>query len=413
MPHDSPPPRVHIRGSDEGRMQHNRLMDLVTKLSDRVVALETDLTQIKKVYGVAFTKLIKKVKRLEKKDKLSKSRRKLRLVLSDAEDEGITLVQMGVSTASIDFTISNVPVTTTGVEISTTSSEVKTAGDFVDDIAAESLVYIRRSVAKTKDKDEQLDQKREARGLTGAHEAARSFNLLRMIKTYKYRIETDEELAQRLQAEEREKYYEAEKARLLAELFKPKKGKIDFLPNKELITVPKIAAGSSKRVAEEELGQQSSKKQISDELSQEEIQQLMIIVPKEGMDIETLQTKYLIIDWEVYTDDLRMYWKIIRVEPTEDKEIEIWVELKRLFELDADDELWKSQKHIHDITLKLYDTCGVHHVSTKDGMDIYMLVEREYPLSRGVLTQMLVAKLLVEQNNEMSRELLRKIFMQA
>ncbi|GJZ84641.1 hypothetical protein Tco_0649980, partial [Tanacetum coccineum] len=69
-------------------------------------------------------------------------------------------------------------------------------------------------------------------------------------------------------------------------------------------------------------------------------------------------------------------------------------------------------KHIHDITWRLYDTCGVHHVSTKDGVDIYMLVEREYPLSRGVLTQMLVAKLLVEQDNEMSRELLRKIFMQ-
>ncbi|GKE00628.1 zinc finger, CCHC-type containing protein [Tanacetum coccineum] len=41
-----------------------------------------------------------------------------------------------------------------------------------------------------------------------------------------------------------------------------------------------------------------------------------------------------------------------------------------------------------------------------------MLVEKEYPLSRGTLTQMLVAKLLVEKDNEMSRELLRKIFMQ-
>ncbi|GJW30976.1 hypothetical protein Tco_0047851 [Tanacetum coccineum] len=142
------------------------------------------------------------------------------------------------------------------------------------------------------------------------------------------------------------------------------------------ITVPKIAAGSSKRAAEEELGQQSSKKQ---------------------------------------KDDLVKLWSLVQerfksTEPTEDKEIEIWVELKRLFE--PDDELWKSPKHIHDITWRLYDTCGVHHASTKDGMDIYMLVEREYPLSRGVLTLMLVAKLLVEQNNEMSRELLRKIFMQ-
>ncbi|GKG16744.1 hypothetical protein Tco_0361701, partial [Tanacetum coccineum] len=85
MPHDSPLLRVHTLRTDEGRMQHNELMDLVTKLSDKVVAFETDLTQIKKVYGAAFTKLIKKVKRLEKMDKLNKSKRKLRLVLSDEE----------------------------------------------------------------------------------------------------------------------------------------------------------------------------------------------------------------------------------------------------------------------------------------------------------------------------------------
>ncbi|GJT94383.1 hypothetical protein Tco_1089901 [Tanacetum coccineum] len=60
----------------------------------------------------------------------------------------------------------------------------------------------------------------------------------------------------------------------------------------------------------------------------------------------------------------------------------------------------------------LYDSCGVHHVSTKDGIDIYLLVEKEYPLLRGTLTLMLVAKLLVEQDSEMSRELLRKIFME-
>ncbi|GKE70752.1 hypothetical protein Tco_1528824, partial [Tanacetum coccineum] len=50
--------------------------------------------------------------------------------------------------------------------------------------------------------------------------------------------------------------------------------------------------------------------------------------------------------------------------------------------------------------------------STEKGIDIYMLVEKEYPLSRGTLTLMLVAKLLVDQDNEMSKELLRKIFMQ-
>nr|GEY94325.1 hypothetical protein [Tanacetum cinerariifolium] len=46
------------------------------------------------------------------------------------------------------------------------------------------------------------------------------------------------------------------------------------------------------------------------------------------------------------------------------------------------------------------------------GMDIYMLVEKEYPLSRGILTQMLCAKLLVEGDSKICRELIRKIFMQ-
>ncbi|GJT97001.1 hypothetical protein Tco_1092519 [Tanacetum coccineum] len=173
----------------------------------------------------------------------------------------------------------------------------------------------------------------------------------------------------------------------------------------------------------------------------------MIIVPEQGMNVEALQTKYPIIDWEIYTEGTRKYWKIIRVgnhtkvhhffddmlkafdmddlvlalelvkvefnsQNTDDKEREIWVELKRLFEPDTDDELWKLQKHIHDLTWRLYDSCGVHHVSTEKGIDIYMLVEKEYPLSRGTLTLMLVAKLLVDQDNEMSRELLRKIFMQ-
>ncbi|GJV11142.1 putative ribonuclease H-like domain-containing protein [Tanacetum coccineum] len=117
-------------------------------------------------------------------------------------------------------------------------------------------------------------------------------------------------------------------------------------------------------------------------------------------------------------DDLVMLWSLVKenfksTELTVDKEREIWVELKRLFEPDTDDELWKLQKHIHDLTWRLYDSCGVHYVFTEKGIDIYMLVEKEYPLSRGTLTQMLVAKLLVEQDNEMSRELLRKIFMQA
>ncbi|GJW97529.1 hypothetical protein Tco_0179337 [Tanacetum coccineum] len=161
------------------------------------------------------------------------------------------------------------------------------------------------------------------------------------------------------------------------------------------------------------------------------------------------KVKYPIIDWEVFTKESRSYWKIIRVrnytevyqvfeymlkrfdrddleklwdlvkkkfsstEPTIDKENVLWVELKRLFEPDDDDTLWKLQRYMHDpLKWKLYDTCGVHHVSTERGHDIFMLVEKDCPLTRALMTVMLANKLQVDESSEMENELLMKIFYQ-
>ncbi|GKB06639.1 hypothetical protein Tco_0834872 [Tanacetum coccineum] len=188
--------------------------------------------------------------------------------------------------------------------------------------------------------------------------------------------------------------------------------------------VLELAARSSKRYAEEELDKESSKRQKTDESSK------LAEEPRDKEADELMYWKIIRVGnhTEVHhffddmlkafdNDDLVMLWSLVKekfnsTEPTDDKEREIWVELKRLFEPDIDDELWKLQKHIHDLTWKLYDSCGVHHVSTEKGIYIYMLVENEYLLSRGSLTLMLVAKLLVDQDNKMSIELLRKIFMQ-
>ncbi|GKA51194.1 hypothetical protein Tco_0744390 [Tanacetum coccineum] len=62
-------------------------------------------------------------------------------------------------------------------------------------------------------------------------------------------------------------------------------------------------------------------------------------------------------------------------EPTDDKERTLWVKLKRLFEPNTDDTLWKLQRYLHDpLKWRLYDTCGVHHVSTEREIDIFMLL---------------------------------------
>ncbi|GJV96609.1 hypothetical protein Tco_1548186 [Tanacetum coccineum] len=85
--YDSPLLRVNTLGSDEGSMTLLELTVLCTTLSKKVERLEADLKQTKKVYGAAYTKLIKKVKKLEKTVKSNQARRKAKIVVSDDEED--------------------------------------------------------------------------------------------------------------------------------------------------------------------------------------------------------------------------------------------------------------------------------------------------------------------------------------
>nr|GFB75044.1 hypothetical protein [Tanacetum cinerariifolium] len=67
--HDSPLLRGHTTGSDEGRPNFLELMNICTKLSNRVVALEEAKTTQDKV----ITRLKLRIKRLEKKRKVRTS----------------------------------------------------------------------------------------------------------------------------------------------------------------------------------------------------------------------------------------------------------------------------------------------------------------------------------------------------
>ncbi|GJU66881.1 hypothetical protein Tco_1253140 [Tanacetum coccineum] len=86
MPHDLPLHAIHSRGSVEGSMQQHDLTILVNKLSDRIDGLEKDLQQTTKTYSTALTKLVLRVKKLEYKLKSGKARRKAKIVFSDDEE---------------------------------------------------------------------------------------------------------------------------------------------------------------------------------------------------------------------------------------------------------------------------------------------------------------------------------------
>ncbi|GKB95787.1 hypothetical protein Tco_0981924 [Tanacetum coccineum] len=151
--HDSPlVPGGHTPGSDDGRLKHDKLMELVTKLSDRVVA------------------------KLEKQVRSGKAMRRARIVLSENEDAVEDPSKQGRKIAQIDTdpTISLVKdegtswfqegsktsgernsaiLNTAGAKVSTASHDVSTA--------TATLVYIQRSASKAKDKGKAIMQEPE------------------------------------------------------------------------------------------------------------------------------------------------------------------------------------------------------------------------------------------------------------
>ncbi|GJR88077.1 hypothetical protein Tco_0212088 [Tanacetum coccineum] len=102
MPHDSPLHAVHSHGSAEGSMQQHDLTVLVNKLNDRIDGLEKDLQQTKKIYSTALTKLVLRVKKLEYKLKSGKARRKAKIVLSDDEEIAEDSSKQGRKISQID-----------------------------------------------------------------------------------------------------------------------------------------------------------------------------------------------------------------------------------------------------------------------------------------------------------------------
>nr|GEX59320.1 hypothetical protein [Tanacetum cinerariifolium] len=90
-----------------------------------------------------------------------------------------------------------------------------------------------------------------------------------------------------------------------------------------------------------------------------------------------------------HREDLVALWNLVQEKfssavPSKDKEKALWVELKSC--------LNKMQMIGHDV---------------------FMLTEKDYPLSNAIMIPMLSGKLQVQEDNEMARDLVMKIFMEA
>nr|GEU85472.1 copia protein [Tanacetum cinerariifolium] len=192
IPYDSPLPRVNTLGSDEGSMTLQELTVLSTTLSQEVDSLDVDLKQTKQVYGFAYTKLIMKVKRLEKTVKLSQPRRREKIVVSndkeleDPSKQGRSMIEEIDQDAKVTLVTptqviadaANVHIyTRTRMAISTASGEISTAKESVSTAGASMPVSTASMVDKgkgiiTKSKPEQTTTKLQQKQERAGYEAA-------------------------------------------------------------------------------------------------------------------------------------------------------------------------------------------------------------------------------------------------
>ncbi|GJV04213.1 putative ribonuclease H-like domain-containing protein [Tanacetum coccineum] len=210
------------------RMSMRRLWDIEWKRANCTTAASLDAAQAsgnitktnpRTITNVPFLGelvrcLSKRMKKLEKTVKSNKARRRAKIVVLDDEEDLEDSSKQGRMIEEIDQDARITLVTPT-------HSQGRSTEDQFGSLSADKQRQERAGYEAAVRLQEQLDEEERQR-ITIIHEEAKSFNIEEW-ENIQATIEADEEIAQMIQAEEREKYYEAKKARLLAELINQRK----------------------------------------------------------------------------------------------------------------------------------------------------------------------------------------------
>ncbi|GJV81435.1 hypothetical protein Tco_1517305 [Tanacetum coccineum] len=415
MPHESPLQSVHSLGHDEGSVSLNELMAL----------------------------LIKRVKKLEKQVKTGKARRRTKIVLSedktveeDSSKQGRSLIEE----LDMDADFSLVPphdaeiqekisddtevlleeeVTTADTALNTASIPFSTASATPEvSTANEQLVCIRRSAEKRNDKgkaimiEDEFVQKKSKKQLEKerlSHKEA--VRLQEQIdEEERKRIARDAEIAKQLQ----EEYDKARKKEAVTEVDTahvidwndPSVIRYHALQNRS-----RSVAKVKKNMIMYLKNQGGYKMKIFKEMSYDDIRP---IFEKVWDQIHS----FVPMDSEEEVQRLKRARQDVETKPAKRQRTE---EVSKSVQKQTDEEPKTdklSQEQLNQMVIIVPDEginvedlqTIVHRVSTEKGQDIFMLVEKDYPLTKGLATLMLSNKLRVDQQSKLADELLTKIY---
>ncbi|GJU96275.1 hypothetical protein Tco_1321031 [Tanacetum coccineum] len=468
MPHESPLHSVHLLGRDEGSLSLNELTDLYTSLSKKVAGLESELKQTKQTYSTALTKLILRVKTLEQIMKASKSRRRARVVESDDEedledpsrqrrkiteinqDPPISLVQdEGTSWIQEQEKISDDTEVVLEEEEPTELVDDQGSGEkgekeFSTVGAEHSTVILEVSTTAANLLDEreevvaEADEPTQAQKIDWSDPAVLRYHA-QLNKPYSIaEVRKNMVMYLKNQGGYKMNYFKGMKYEDIRPIFEKVWDQIHSfaLIDSEKEKGSEKKGSRKKSLARERAGEKQSeesinRQKIEDDLEKEEIKAYLDLVPREelAMEIESLATKYPIVDWKthVLTENF-MYYQIIRADGSsknykifnemlddfdrhdvldlhrlvkarymtsspEGYDLMLWGDLKTLFEPDKEDEVWRNHQGYNLISWRLFDSCGIHILLMDNGIAIHMMIEKKYPLTQEMLSKMLSRKL--------------------
>ncbi|GJU66978.1 hypothetical protein Tco_1253237 [Tanacetum coccineum] len=189
---------------------------------------------------------------------------------------------------------------------------------------------------------------------------------------------------------------------------------MDTKSNRKKVDSSGKKAESSKERTSAILGEESVKKQkVEDDTEKAELKAYLEIVPNDdsAVNIESLATKYPIVDWKTYilAEDI-IYYQIIKANGST-KNYKIFSAMLNDFDRQDVLDLYRLVKERFETTSpEGYDRLLWGDLITlfePNTISIHMLVENKYPLTKEMLSRMLSGRLEVDHECEMAFELLR------
>ncbi|GKD09174.1 hypothetical protein Tco_1188859, partial [Tanacetum coccineum] len=156
---------------------------------------------------------------------------------------------------------------------------------------------------------------------------------------------------------------------------------------------------------------------VEDDKETTELKQFMKIIPDEdevAIDAIPLAVNQMLKSFG--REDLEDLYKLVKAKyestrPVEYMDLLLWGDLKTMFKPHVEDKVWRNQQEYKVLNWKLYESCGVHSL-TMQHVQIYMLVEKKYPLAPLTLSMMLEKKLMIDYESEMAYQLFKFIIKQ-